>query len=161
MIAVNVRLAVGCHSDGAYPFDPGRIRRHELPPKGSFSRRQVKPINLGGQLARAIDVKSVTVRGPFHGLFPRCEAWNRASLAPTYRVEIPLFVRTYRCDKLPIGRNHERGFVNPLGRDRLRFPACNVLDVEPHAVVRLVSREEYPVSFRKPAGPNVVDSVMR
>ena len=145
----------------ADPFDPGRVRRHKLPPKGSCSRRQVQPINLGGQLAGAIDVKRATVRSPFYGFLSSCEAGNRARVAPGYRIEIPLLVRTNRCHKVPIGRNHKRGRPNPLGRDGLRFSSCDVLHVESHAVVWLVSREEYPVSFRKPACSDVVDSVLR
>src|SRR5215472_18481004 len=70
MIAVDVRLAIGRHSDGTNPFDAGRVGWHKLPPKGSASRGQVQPINLGGQLAGAIDVKGVTVGRPFYGFFP-------------------------------------------------------------------------------------------
>ena len=161
MIAVNVRLAVGCHSDGAYTFDPGWIGRHELPPKGSSSRRQVQPIDLGGQLVRSVDVEGVAVRRPFYGFLSRGEAWNRARVAPSYRIEISLLVGTNCCHKIPIGRNHKRGRPNPLGREGLRFSSCDVLHVESHAVVWLVSREEYPVSFRKPACSDVVDSVLR
>src|SRR6516162_4938218 len=74
MIAIDVGLAVGRHSNGADPFDAGGIRRHELPPKGSRSRRQVQPKQLGGQVAGTIDVEGVPVQCPFYRLFSSCEA---------------------------------------------------------------------------------------
>ncbi len=123
-------------------------------------RRQIQPIDFGGQISRLVEIDCLCVVTPLNRLLSHLNAWNGLRFSACNRIEIRLFIRPNANHLLTVRRKDQNERIDSLRRDRHRLSLGGILEVNTGSVTWFLAGENEAPAIWKPPRPAVIDGVV-